>query len=479
MHIPDGYLSPSTCAVLYGAAAPFWYAAFRRTARALETRMVPLLSVFSAFSFVVMMFNLPLPGGTTGHAVGMGISTVVLGPWASIAAISMALLIQSLFFGDGGITAIGANCFNMAIVGSFVAWVVYRAVSHGSPIGATRRVLGAGLAGYTAINISALFAAVEFGIQPILFHDSAGAPLYAPYPLSISIPAMLTGHLTFAGLAEFVIGAGVVAWLQRANPFLLRATAPDAPDVALPVPPDSARPLWPAIRRMWIAVALLMLLTPLGIIAVGNAWGEWSPQDFASADARRQITAASGNRAAPVQAPPGLARLNRIWSAPFSGYAPAFIRSIWFGYLASAMAGVGFTIVCGLVLQWLARRTRRGRRQQARPRRSHFLEKTVRSLVSMVQRSIFAEEVARRPGFLQRVDARVKVAGLGALIVAAVAVRRIDALLLLLACGTAFAVLSRVPLPFLATRVWIGVLAFTGAIAAPAVFLTHGTVLWM
>src|SRR5579884_4519146 len=142
MHIPDGYLSPSTCAVLYGAAAPFWYAAFRRTARALETRMVPLLSVFSALSFIVMMFNLPLPGGTTGHAVGVAMAAIVLGPWGAILSLSMALVIQALLFGDGGITAIGANCFNMAIAGALVAWAVYRLACRGAPIGSTRRVLG-------------------------------------------------------------------------------------------------------------------------------------------------------------------------------------------------------------------------------------------------------------------------------------------------------------------------------------------------
>jgi len=92
MHIPDGYLSPSTCAVLYGAAIPFWYGAFARVKRLLNTRLVPLLAVASAFSFVIMMFNIPLPGGTTGHAVGVGAATVVLGPWASMLSLSVALL---------------------------------------------------------------------------------------------------------------------------------------------------------------------------------------------------------------------------------------------------------------------------------------------------------------------------------------------------------------------------------------------------
>src|ERR1035441_1312951 len=182
MHIPDGYLSPATCASPAAAAAPFWYIALQRVKSALHARLIPLISLFAAFSFVVMMFNLPLPGGTTGHAVGLSIASIVLGPWASILAISIALFIQAVFFGDGGITTFGANSFNMAVTGSLVAYFTYRAFSGKSAIVSRRRVIGAGIAGYLSINVAALLAAVELGIQPMLFRDASGAPLYAPYP---------------------------------------------------------------------------------------------------------------------------------------------------------------------------------------------------------------------------------------------------------------------------------------------------------
>ena len=97
MHIPDGYLSPATCATLYAASAPFWYIALQRVKRLLSSRLVPLISLFAAFSFVIMMFNLPLPGGTTGHAVGMGIAAIVLGPWASMLAISASIFFLCSF----------------------------------------------------------------------------------------------------------------------------------------------------------------------------------------------------------------------------------------------------------------------------------------------------------------------------------------------------------------------------------------------
>src|SRR5271165_5052787 len=230
MHIPDGYLSPTTCAAFYGGSAPFWYVALHRVKKALHTRLVPLLSLFSAFCFLIMMFNLPLPGGTTGHAVGIGLAAVVLGPWAAMLAVSIAIVIQALFFGDGGITAIGANCFNMAIAGALVAYAVYRLIGGRSPLNSARRVVAAGMAGYVAINVSALLAAVEFGIQPLLYKDASGAPLYCPYPLSIAIPAMMLGHLTVAGLAELAVSAGVVAFLQGTDPSLLKMTAGKAAD---------------------------------------------------------------------------------------------------------------------------------------------------------------------------------------------------------------------------------------------------------
>jgi cobalt/nickel transport system permease protein len=345
MHIPDGYLSPLTCVALYASAAPFWYVALRRVKSVLHTRLVPLLSVFSAFSFVVMMFNLPLPGGTTGHALGVGIAAVVLGPWASMLAISVALLIQALFFGDGGITAFGANCFNMAIVGSLVATGVYRLLAGRSALTSRRRVVAAAIAGYVAINAAALCASIEFGLQPMLFHDGTGAPLYAPYPLHIAIPAMMIGHVTFAGLAELIVSGGVVAYLQRTDPAMLGATA--LPEVVYGAAGagTTKRSGWRATRPLWLGLALLMVLTPLGLLAAGTAWGEWGPQDFGDDNQRATIAAASGNVAPPSAPPQGLSRLANVWTAPMPDYAPVFMKSASFGYILSAMFGTGLIVL--------------------------------------------------------------------------------------------------------------------------------------
>jgi cobalt/nickel transport system permease protein len=362
VHIPDGYLSPSTCAALYAGAAPFWWVALRRLKRTLHTRLVPRISLFAAFSFVVMMFNVPLPGGTTGHATGVALAAIVLGPSAAILAVSTALVIQAFFFADGGITALGANCFNIAIVGSLVAFVVYRAVAGRAPIGAPRRVVAAGLAGYAAINVAALVTAVEFGIQPLLFRDATGAPLYCPYPLGVAVPAMMLGHLTIAGVAELVLTGGVVAFIQRTDPSLLAAAAGRharvADDGTVAAAPPSLRPLW-------LTLGMLLVLTPLGLLAGGTAWGEWAASDFADPAARQAIAGASLGHAPPPAAPAGLRRLASVWAAPIPDYAPPFLRSEAVGYALSGMFGAGLVVLAvtaaGAAMR-VFRRSRAGRR---------------------------------------------------------------------------------------------------------------------
>jgi cobalt/nickel transport system permease protein len=433
MHIPDGYLSPSTCAGFYAAAAPFWYVALRRVKAALATRAIPLLSVFAAFSFLIMMFNLPLPGGTTGHAVGMAIATIVLGPAMSILAISIALLVQALFFGDGGITAFGANCFNMAIVGSLTAFCVYRLVAWKAEIASIRRVVAAGLAGYAAINLAALCAAIEFGIQPMLFHDASGAPLYAPYPLTISIPAMMLGHLTFAGLAEAIVSAGVVGYLQRASPEILQSAISDTK---------------PA-KNLWVGLALLAALTPLGILAAGGAWGEWKVESF------------------PLQVPAGLARWSSVWKAPLADYAPGFIHDPRLAYFFSAAIGVALIVFVTLLVKWIFGRGRR---------RRSFVEQTIHRMLQAIQDAFFAEDMAQKAGLLQSLDPRVKLAGMAALLISVVAARRLWLLVALFLLAIVLAILSHIPVRLLAARVWLPVLAFTGAIALPALVLApHGS----
>jgi cobalt/nickel transport system permease protein len=222
MHIPDGYLGPATSGFFYVAMLPIWTAAARIVKKTLKAKQVPLLAIGAAFSFVIMMFNIPIPGGSTGHAVGGVLVAILLGPWAACIAITVALVVQALLFGDGGITAIGANCFNMAFVLPFVGYSIYKALSHNATPGSNRRVWAAGVAGYIGINVAAFLAGVEFGMQPLLHHAADGQALYSPYGLSIAVPAMTGEHLLIFGWIEAIVTALVIKFLQKQAPELLK-----------------------------------------------------------------------------------------------------------------------------------------------------------------------------------------------------------------------------------------------------------------
>jgi len=226
MHIPDGYLGPQTYAAAYGAVAPFWIAASRILGKTLRSRQVPLLALGAAFSFVIMMFNVPIPGGSTGHAVGGVLIAVLLGPWAACLAVSIALIVQALLFGDGGITCIGANCLNMAVIMPFVGYGVYRLIAGRSDAGSRRRWIGAAIGAYVGLNAAALATGIEFGIQPMIAHDAAGHALYAPYPLKVALTVMAAEHLLIFGFVEAVITGLVVAYLQKADVSLLERSLP-------------------------------------------------------------------------------------------------------------------------------------------------------------------------------------------------------------------------------------------------------------
>ena len=226
MHIPDGYLGPMTYGPLGAAVIPFWAAAARKLNKTLKAKQAPYLALGAAFSFVIMMFNVPIIGGTTGHATGATLVAILIGPWAALIAVSVALIIQALLFGDGGITAIGANCINMGVIGVFVGYGVYRLLAGASPVTSLRRLIASAVAAYLSLSVSALAAGIEFGIQPLLEHSASGQPLYSPFPLSIAVPAMLGEHMLVFSLVEALITALVIRYFQKNNPELLLATDP-------------------------------------------------------------------------------------------------------------------------------------------------------------------------------------------------------------------------------------------------------------
>ena len=314
MHIPENYLSPSTCGVFGLIMLPIWGAAIKKVHKTVPKERMPLLGVAAAFSFLVMMFNIPLPGGTTGHAVCGTLIAVLFGPWASVVAVSMALVIQAVFFGDGGVLAIGANCFNMAFVLPVVGFYTYSFIKNRIS-GQRGELIGAGVGAYLGLNCAALCAAIEFGIQPTLFHDVAGAALYCPYLLSISVPAMLVGHLTIWGAAEVVFTVGILAFVRKVAPsFGLR---PEERTL------KGGKALAPVIALM----GALIVATPLGLLAQGDAWGEWGTEDLASMVG---------------YTPSGFDGWQ--WSALMPDYSMGGLPD-WLGYILCAVIGVALLII--------------------------------------------------------------------------------------------------------------------------------------
>ena len=334
MHIPENYLSPSTCGILGVAMLPVWAAAIKKTSEQVPREKMPLLGVAAAFCFLSMMFNIPLPGGTTGHAVCGTLIAILFGPWPAVIAISIALIIQAVFFGDGGILAIGANCFNMAFVLPFIGCGIYKFIArrtkslHGE-------LVAAGVASYVALNCAALCAAIEFGIQPLLFTNAAGEALYCPYPLLVSIPAMALGHLTVGGAAEAAFTVCILAFIRKVAPnFALLKGAEEGGEGARSVQkfgegvqseqPTSTRALGPVAAL----IAILIAATPLGLLTTGSAWGEWGAEDLSEMLGYVPSQIANGWE----------------WSAFMPDYSIGALPEAC-GYILSAVIGVALLII--------------------------------------------------------------------------------------------------------------------------------------
>jgi cobalt/nickel transport system permease protein len=315
MHIPDNYLSPSTCAVMGAIMIPVWLVAVKKVKNEITKAKMPLLGIGAAFCFLMMMFNVPLPGGTTTHAVGGTLLAILLGPSAACISVTVALLIQALLFGDGGILAFGANCFNMAFILPFLGYFIYKFI-HDRTKTEKGEYIGMALGSYMGINIAALFAAIEFGIQPLLFKNASGQPLFSPYPLSVSIPAMTISHLLIAGFVEVAFTIAIFAFIKKVSPGTIY---------------EGAKQKSKAIYGFIVA---LICLTPLGLLATGTAWGEWGADEIKN-------VVSGGNALGFI--PRGMTNGFRF-EALIPDYALKGLPD-FAGYILSAIAGVAILII--------------------------------------------------------------------------------------------------------------------------------------
>lgn len=263
MHIPDNYLSPASCAVLAVAAAPVVGLSITKVKAQLKENkeLAPMLGIAASLSFLLMMFNVPIPGGTTAHAVGGVLLSILIGPYAASLALSVALFLQALLFGDGGIIALGANIFNMAIAMPFVGYAVYhffRKQNH--------ETAGVLVGSYVGINVAAFLTAIELGIQPIIA-TQAGEPLYNPYGLAVTIPAMMVTHLTIAGAVEVFFTYVIYRFVKQVAP----------QELYTPTSVNTTS----FVKKIRYVLIALVVLSPLGLLAEGTAFGEWSADELA------------------------------------------------------------------------------------------------------------------------------------------------------------------------------------------------------
>jgi cobalt/nickel transport system permease protein len=348
VHIPDGYLGPSTFIAFYIIMTPMWIIASRKVEKTLKTKQIPWLAFGVAFSFVIMMFNFPAPGGTTGHAVGAAILALTLGPWFGFLGVSGALLIQALLFGDGGITTFAANSFNMGLVMSFVSYYVYKLLATRAPLLSRRRWLAAAASGYIGLNVAALCTAIELGLQPILYHTASGSPLYAPFPLSVSIPAMMIEHVFIFGFVEAAATGFLVSYIMRSDLSVLATSMVQSIPGLITgagvggtpmVTGQSPAPKRSIFKKMWILIVVLIVLTPLGLLAQGTAFGEWSSSDL------QEIFGISPSA--------GFTSLENLYSAPFKDYSlpgATTFTQLSLTYVLAAVIGVSILGVCLFVL---------------------------------------------------------------------------------------------------------------------------------
>ncbi|MFN3215002.1 MAG: energy-coupling factor ABC transporter permease [Acidimicrobiales bacterium] len=209
LHAPDGFLEPGTAIVTAVIATAVLAVALRVASGELGDRQAPLAGVVAAFVFAAQMFNFPVASGTTGHLVGGALAAILLGPWIGTLVVAVVVIVQALLFADGGISALGYNLINMAVVPAFGGWAVYRLV---------RRVLpanSAGVVGATAVAslASVVLASMAFSLQ-WLFGASA------PVPFDTVFAAMVGVHVLI-GVGEAVISAIVISAVLAARPDLV------------------------------------------------------------------------------------------------------------------------------------------------------------------------------------------------------------------------------------------------------------------
>jgi cobalt/nickel transport system permease protein len=205
MHIPDGFLDIPVSLLAYAVSAVVLAVAVLKSRSQLDDRTAPLAGLTAVFVFAAQMINFPVAAGTSGHLIGAALAAILVGPWVGMLVITVVLVVQALLFADGGLTALGANVLNMAIVATVVGWLVFRL---GVRLVRTRggAAIVAGIAGFLSVPAAAMAFVLEYAIGGT-----------APVSLSAVAAAMGGVHLLI-GIGEGVITGLVVATVLASRP---------------------------------------------------------------------------------------------------------------------------------------------------------------------------------------------------------------------------------------------------------------------
>ena len=207
MHIPDGFLSPQTYLPAWGLAAAAWWLAARGLRHRFDEETIPRLAVLTALAYGLGLVMLPLPGGTSGHALGVAPMALIFGIVPAFLAYSLVLLLQALLFGAGGITALGVNALTMGLAGATAAVVAKR-------LAGRRDAAGVCIGAWLSVVVPAVLLALVLGIQPLLGRRTDGTPLFFPFGLAVTLPAVLIPHLLI-GIAEAALALAIWRHAKR------------------------------------------------------------------------------------------------------------------------------------------------------------------------------------------------------------------------------------------------------------------------
>ncbi len=306
MHIPDGYISPKVFVPFYLLFVPLLVKGMKKLRNRLDENVLPLLSSLTALSFIIMMFNVPVPGGTSGHALGAALIAILFGPWAGFLSVSLVLLLQALLFGDGGITTYAINALAMGYVASFSGYYTYKLLKN-----RVSDKVNYFVSGWVSIVLASLVVAVVLGVEPWFARDAQGNPVYFPYGLKVTIPAVVGSTMLFFGMVEGAFTLFGISYFKKylhvEQTHRVVFVQKERSDVFL----------------FFLVVVLVLLLVPLGLLTENPAWGEWDLSFF-------------HNHLGFI--PEGIQKFSGFYHAPWGDYSVGGMGSVGSYYLSAILA---------------------------------------------------------------------------------------------------------------------------------------------